>query len=383
MKVLRLAACGLLLLGAARPGAAQEMEHEGMGHGGMDSQVRLVHDEPAKEFVVLIGPLDLPASAMVSEEGGQGGHGGHGGAIFPPVTELTIPTGAYLYGFSYRVVGQDGEPLPTELVHHLNLINPDYRELFLPISQRMLAVGKETGDQNMPWLLMGYPVPEGARMVVSAMLHNPTGVDHPGVTVEVHLKYVAAGRPWPFANVYPFQLDIGFPAGDKAVDLPPGESTFSYEASPAMAGRIMVIGSHLHEHATGIRFEDLTEDEVIWEGRSITDDGDEVVGVTIGRLYRKLGVKITPDHVYRVSVTYDNPSADTLYAGGMGVVAGVFMPRENIMWPRADVADALYVLDRKHYLQEVRGRYEEIMTMAPMPEGSAPAEHDHSTHEHD
>jgi hypothetical protein len=351
-----------------------------MGHGEMSAQVRLVHDEDAKEFIVLIGPVDLPAMAMVSEEGG---HGGHGEATFPPVTEVNIPTSAYLYGFSYRVVDRDGAPLPTELVHHINLINPDYRELFLPISQRMLAVGKETGDQTMPWLLMGYPVPQGARMVVSAMLHNPTGADHLGVTVEVHLKYVKSGRPWPLSNVYPFQLDIGFPAGDKTVDLPPGESTFAYEASPAMAGRIMVIGSHLHEYATRIRFEDVTEGEVIWEGRSITDEGEKVVGVTIGRLYRKLGVKITPDHVYRVSVTYQNPSADTLYAGGMGVVAGVFMPRENIMWPRADVADALYVLDRKHYLQEVRGRYEEITAIAPMPEGGAPAEHDHSTHEHD
>jgi hypothetical protein len=46
------------------------------------------------------------------------------------------------------------------------------------------------------------------------------------------------------------------------------------------------------------------------------------------------------------------------------------------------VADALYVLDRKHYLQEVRGRYEEITAMAPVPEGRAPAD-DHSTHEHD
>ncbi len=337
--LLRAVASVALVLGVARVGIAQQ------------PTVSLVHDEKEKELVVVIGPVDLAAGAMAPEEaehpgraepGGHAGHGGHGGAVFPPVTEVSFPFAVYLYGFAYEVLDRDGAPLPTELVHHLNLINPDFRELFLPVSQRMLAVGKETGAQSMPRLLMGYPVPGGTRMVVSAMLHNPTGEDHPGVTVRVRLKYVKAGRPWPLMNVYPFQLDVGFPAGDKSFDLPPGESTWSYEASPAMPGRIMVIGSHLHEYATSIRFEDVTENRVIWEGRAVTDEGEKVVGVTIGRLYRTGGAKITPDHVYRVTVTYENPFADTLYAGGMGVVAGAFKPAHSEMWPRAPLQNELY-----------------------------------------
>jgi hypothetical protein len=295
--VLRVLATLVLVLGIARIGSAQE------------PTVQLVHDEADKEFVVVIGPVDLPAGATPAEEagqagmaemGGHGGHGGHGGAVFPPVTEVSFPFAVYLYGFDYEVFDGEGTRLPTELVHHLNLINPDFRELFLPISQRMLAVGKETGAQSMPRLLMGYPVPGGTRMVVSTMLHNPTGETHAGVRVRVRLKYVKAGRPWPLMNVYPFQMDVAFPAGDKSFDLPPGESTWSYEARPVMPGRIMVIGSHLHENAMSIKFEDVTENRIIWEGRAITDEGDEVVGVTIGHLYRTGGVKITPDHVYRV-----------------------------------------------------------------------------------
>jgi hypothetical protein len=144
-----------------------------------------------------------------------------------------------------------------------------------------------------------------------------------------------------------------------------------------MAGRIMVIGSHLHEHATGIRFEDATANEVIWEGRALTDEKEKVVGVTIGRLYRTWGARITPDHVYRVSVTYHNPFPDTLRAGGMGLVAGVFMPGESMMWPRADRTDTLYRLDLAHYRREVHGRYEEIMGMAPPAAAPAPAAHQH------
>lgn len=344
-------AAWLVIVGAVELATAQE------------PGARLANDAEDSELVVIVGPVDLPVGAVQSSESAQHGVEGHHahGAVFPPVATLQIPIGAYLYGFSYEVVDGSGRELPRQIVHHLNLINPDYRELFLPISQRMLAVGKETGSQSMPWLLLGYPVPEGTRMVVAAMLHNPTGEAHAGVEVHVRLKYVKAGRPWPLFNVYPFQLDVAFPAGNKSFDLPPGRSAFYYEASPAMAGRIMAIGGHLHEYATSLKLEDVTGGEIIWEGLPVYEDGERLVGVTLGRLYRRLGAKIYPDHVYRVTVTYNNTTADTLYDGGMGVVGGVFMPAGGGMWPRANTSDELYVLDRMHYMREVRGRYAEIV----------------------
>ena len=222
-----------------------------------------------------------------------------------------------------------------------------------------MAAGGETGGQSMPWLLFGYPVSAGQRMVVSVMLHNPTGEAHSGVSLRIRLKYVKAGRPWPFFQVYPYQLDVAFPAGDKGFDLPPGESSRSYEASPAVAGRLMVMGSHLHELATKIVFEDVTDDKILWEGIPTTE-GAEPTGITIGRMYRKFGTKIFPDHRYRVTVYYDNTTGATIPDGGMGVVGGVFMPAMGEQWPAADLSDPLYMLDRAHYMREVRGKYDEI-----------------------
>ncbi len=337
--------------------------------------VRLENDPARGVHRVVIGPMDIlagPGEAAASHS--HDPHAVHGGAIFPPITTVTVPASGYLTGFSYEVVDSEGRQLPRALIHHLNLINPDRRELFLPISQRMLAVGKETGSQSMPWLLLGYPVPAGTRMVVSAMLHNPTSSSYTGVTVHVDLHYVEAGRPWPLLSVFPFQLDVAFPAGDKSFDLPPGRSTRSYEASPSMPGRVMAIGGHLHEYAENITFENVTTGEVLWTGYPIEDAEGRLVGVTLGRLYRTLGVKIVPEHTYRVSVTYENPTGDTLVAGGMGVVGGVFMPSTARMWPWANAADPLYALDRQHYLQQVRGTYAEIAS------GGAPAataEHHH------
>ena len=139
--------------------------------------------------------------------------------------------------------------------------------------------------------------------------------------------------------------------------LSPGESSQSYEASPAVAGRLMVMGSHLHELATKIVCEDVTEEKVLWEGFPITDDGN-LAGVTIGRLYRRFGSKIFPDHTYRVTVHYNNTTGETITDGGMGVVAGVFMPAMGEQWPAVNTDDPLYALDRAHYMREVRGKHD-------------------------
>jgi len=259
-----------------------------------------------------------------------------------------------------------GNELPREIVHHFNVIDPVHRELFLPISQRLLAAGQETGAQNMPRVLFGVPVYLGQEFVVAAMLHNPTGDEHHDVRLRVKLKYVKVGRPWPLFEVYPFQLDVAFPAGDKSFDLPPGVSQKAWEGSPSREGRIMVIGSHLHDLATHITFDDVTEGKTLWTGYPVTDETGRIEGVTIGHVYRTLGLKITPDHRYRITVHYDNPSPDSLPSGGMGVVAGVFMPSGGGMWPRADTTSELYALDRQHYLREVRGRYDVIASSDSM-----------------
>lgn len=357
--------------------AEAERSSEPIGPTSDSFTVRLTDFEEEKIFRLSIGPVDVPV-----EEHGDGHH--HYGVMPEPKT-VTFPKSAYITGFSYRVLDGNGEVLPTDILHHMNVIKPKYRELFLPISQRMLALGKETGSQSLPSLLFGHPVEAGTEVVVSVMLHNPIGQHLEDVSVEVELKYVNDNRPWPLWEVHPFQLDVQFPAGEKAFDLPPGMSTFSYEGSPVMQGRIIAVGSHLHEFAESIWLEDVTAGELLWEGRPIEDAEGNLTGVTIGKLYKKLGKKIFPDHVYRVTVQYNNTTPDTLYQGGMGVVAGVFIPSDADSWPLADTTDPLYQIDRLHYLRKVSGTYEELLPrMNGMDPAVHPADHDadHSHGEH-
>jgi hypothetical protein len=362
-------AVAVLLFGGARDALAQQ------------SRITLVDDTARREFLITIGPVDLPLPAQHGQ-GGDGAHGGHGGnghnghpgqdrshgdphaahaPVLPPIEEVVIPYAVYLHGFSYRIVDGHGRELSADVLHHLNVIMPDNRELFLPISQRLLAFGKETGAQSVPADEIGVPVRDGQRLTVAAMLHNPTSEAHEGVSIQVRLEYVRASDQQPHLVAYPFQMDVGFPTGDKDVDLPPGRSVFTWEGSPAIPGKILAIGGHVHEFAERVALVDATTGKELWRGLPRYDDAGKVTGVTVEAFDEDSAIVLDPSHTYRVVATYRNPTRATLYSGGMGVLGGVFLPDEGAVWPAADSSDRLYRLDRLHYLREVRGRFEQIV----------------------
>jgi hypothetical protein len=300
-------------------------------------------DEKKKEIIV-----DLPGIPLPMHTGHHDGGGG-----YPPVVQFAMPVDAALYGFRVEVVDTKGSQLPPGLIHHFNLIDPNNRELFLPISRRVMAAGKETGAQRLPWFLFGVPYRKGDLLVASGMLHNPTGTDYDDVHMRLVLQYVPGTRPWPVFDGIPWQLDVAFPVGDKSFTLQPGISTRSYEANPTVAGKIIAVGGHVHEMATKIELIDVTENKVIWSAAPTLDKENNVVGVPIGKLYGfgKLGYPIRPDRKYRVTVTYNNTTGQPVAAGGMGVVGGLFVPESGVKWPAPNKADTLYLADAEHYLR--------------------------------
>ena len=314
--------------------------------------VLLRHNESLRQFVVEIGPVDLPGTGSGHVHHGGSGPHAHTNAVLPPVSEVRIPVNAYLTGFSVTLVDAEGKAAPNALIHHLNFIDPENRELFLPISQRMLAVGKETGAYSFPRMLFGYPIRSGQPMVVSAMLHNPNVQDYRGVTVKVAFSYAPTHRPWPLFRVYPFQLDVLFPHGDKSFDLPPGRSEKSFQAAPVIDGRIIAMSGHVHEYAEALTLSDATTGKVLWSGKPSLDSVGNVARMPVANFAGQLGLPIVAGRNYRVTVVYNNPKADTIKAGGMGVVGGVFLPSPLARWPKADPKDETYAIDRAHYLQQ-------------------------------
>jgi len=328
----------LLALSLTLCSLAPSADPPGSAHAG----ARAVVDPATGEMFIELAPVDLPA------------HASHHEVAQPPVAMLTLPASGSLYAFRVEVVDSAGRELPPVLIHHFNLIDPDHRELFLPISRRMIAAGKETGGQHIPWLLFGFPVEQGERVLASAMLANPTDSSYRQARVRLVLKFTPAGRPWPLFRAEPFQVDVAFPVGDKSFDLPPGRSSHSYEGSPTVPGVIVGIGGHVHEYAERLEFTDATTGEVIYRATPRTDSAGDIVGVPVARFYglTRLGVHIVQTHRYRVAVFYNNPTGRPIPDGGMGVVGGLFVPDRGVVWPVTDPSDSLYRQDLRHAMRE-------------------------------
>jgi hypothetical protein len=296
-------------------------------------------DPKRQELVLELPAVDLPAGA------------GHN-VPQPPASVAEFPVNGSVYAFHAELRDETGRLLPPELLHHMNVMDPSERELFLPIGRRILASGTETGEIRFPWLLFGARVHAGERILANAMLHNPTPVGYRGVRVRMVLSYIPDHRPWPFFSVFPWQLDVAFPVGDKTFDLPPGRSERAYEGSPAVDGKIVVIGGHVHEYGRTIEFWDATTGKLLWHGEPVSPKTGEPGAVPLGRFYglSGIGLPVLASHRYRVRVIYENPTGHAIAAGGMGVVGGLFIPRRGAVWPSAEPSDSLYQQDVRHFM---------------------------------
>src|SRR5437899_4162473 len=325
------------------------------GHG--DPAARIFTD-PAHDALVLdLAPMDLPARTP------------HHMIARPPVATLEIPETGFIYGFRVQVVDSAGHSLPDELIHHFNLIDPDHRELFLPISRRLLAAGHETGTIRLPRLLFGVPLRRGEHVVASAMLENLTPAEYRRARVRLVMSFTPAKRPWPLFSASPWQMDVAFPVGDKSFTLPAGRSARFYEGSPAVPGRIVGLGGHMHDYGRVIDFADVTTGEVIYRAAPRVDSTGHIESIPIAMLYglTRLGVRIVPAHRYRIAVSYDNPTGVPLPDGGMGVVGGLFVPDHGVTLPAADPGDSLYQQDYRHYMRLQGGGGPHLMEVAGKP----------------
>jgi hypothetical protein len=210
--------------------------------------------------------------------------------------------------------------------------------------------------------LSGLPIRAGDRYVVSGMLANPGPEHRHGVRVRLVYSYMEESRLWPVWDAYPWVMDVMFPlgkpgGGSKAFDLPPGTSERSWEASPAVRGRLVGLGGHVHDFATSLELKDVTTGELLWRDEPVRDSTGRVTTVPVTRFYRwyRLGLRIEPARRYRVTVTYDNPTSETIVEGGMGAVGGMFIPDRGATWPGVDPNDSVYRQDFANLLLNSAG----------------------------
>jgi hypothetical protein len=283
-----------------------------------------------------------------------------GGWVRTAVHRVAVPFAMSLYGFAVELVDERGAPLPGDRLHHIVFTDPNRRELFLPLALPIFAASKESPRPVLPKYRIGMPLPKSQRYIVGAMLVNPDPEPR-SMIVRLVLSFIRPGRVVPQVFAYAWTLDVTYPLGKEGgrhdFDLPPGRSVFSWEASPQTAGTIVAMGGHAHDFATAIQFEDVTAGKVLWRQVPIRDAEGHVQQIAPTRFTRwyRLGQHIQPSHVYRVTAFYDNPTGELIPLGGMGSVAGLFIPDRNDRWPRLDPHDPIYRAQIEHLLNNMAG----------------------------
>ena len=307
-----------------------------------DTQLRVRVDSSTHEMLMELGPFDLPA------------HSGHmGGAnASPPPRATLMPLDGWLHGYTIQLVDAQERELPGSLIHHVNIIAPQRRELFSHIMLRIGASGTETPPLRLPRMI-GYRASAGDTVLVSTMLHNETLTDYRGITLRIRVPYTPRSAFIEPFTIYPFYLDVMPPAGTHSYDLPPGRSEKYWEGKPAIAGRMLGVSGHLHRYGVELRLEDRTANRVIWSGKPAIDSAGNVAAMPLKKFLWKLGERLDPAHVYRLTAVYDNPTGATIPDGGMGALGGVMVPRGISRWPLVKRDDAEYLLDlRVTYRQD-------------------------------
>src|SRR3712207_5495626 len=188
-----------------------------------------------RDLLIEYGPMSLPA----------GSH--HATVVEPPALVFTVPVDGWMRGYDAELIDGAGQRLPTELLHHMNLIAKNRRDLFSHVMLRVASAGPETRPVMLPRLL-GVRLHRGDTLIMTLMLHNPTATSRSGVRLRVRVPYTAAASRVGAIGVYPFSVAIGPKDKPNVFDLPPGRSEHYWEGSPATAVRIVGMSGHLHRY---------------------------------------------------------------------------------------------------------------------------------------
>jgi hypothetical protein len=292
-----------------------------------------------RELVVEYGPLALHAGAE------------HATAVEPPAIMFRLPAGGWMRGYVVELVDGAGRRLPQRLLHHMNLIAKNRRDLFSNVMERLGAAGPETGTITLP-RLVGVWGDRGDTLVMTVMLHNTTGIHYDEVRLRVRIPFVRARSHVGAITVYPVSVAIGPKERPNVFDLPPGHSEHYWEGSPAVAARILGLSGHLHRYGVALRLEDRTAHKVMWELNPHADSAGEVRDMPVSMFLWSFGKPIRPDHLYRLTAVYNNPEGRTIPDGGMGVIGGVVVLPHGTRWPSVDRRHPEYLVDVKAILGE-------------------------------
>lgn len=298
-------------------------------------QARVRLDAKRHEVVVTAGPFEIHSMPAGMKHGDMERMDDHN----TPVYRFEWPVAGWLRGFAVELVDAADRPIARRLVHHLIVINFDRRQLLYPSYERTFGIGQETQDLALPKSI-GVPMQPGTRMGFYLAWDNATGQDLEGVELRLRLSYSPSNLSPRPVEALPIYMDVNLTVGGgNGFRIPPGQSEKAWEFVPAVGGRLLGVGGHLHDYGVGVRLEDAETGKVLTQLTStrtpegkLTRMGRKLFGVT-GR-----GLLLRAGRRYRVVGTYDNPTGQPIN-GTMASMVGLFAPESYAKWPTLDLSD--------------------------------------------
>ena len=194
-------------------------------------------DRSKREVVVTAGPFNVPSMPPGMKHEEMDMMADHS----TPVIRFEWPVEGWFRGFSIEIVDAAGKPIDRRLVHHLIAINFDRRQLLYPSYERIFGIGQETEDAFIPKSI-GIPMKPATKLGMYLAWANETGKDLEGVQVRLKLAYSPNNlNPRPL-DALPIYMDVNLTVGKgNTYDIPAGKSEKSWEFTPPVSGRLLVL----------------------------------------------------------------------------------------------------------------------------------------------
>lgn len=276
-----------------------------------------VRDDRAGTLVVRLGPVDLPANSD------------HSVVAQPRGLPLVVPVDGWFTAYHPRLVDENGNLLPSRLLHHVAFWNTARSDFLCPNKmEHIFGAGGEMNDwPSLPGV--GYRVHRGDRILVTSMFHNPTETAHPLTYLEMRIEYTPAAGAATLASVYPAWFDVK-QCGESSYDLKPGSNVTSGEFTLNFSGRLLGVGGHLHNYGQQLRLSvgsDAATTVAMLEAKS--DAQGRIVSIPVISFAEAGGYPLQKGERLRVTATYNNLTGEPLHEGAMGIVVGYFLPQDD------------------------------------------------------
>jgi hypothetical protein len=329
--------------------------------------VKVTVDSSRHELTVTTGPFDLPNMPPMEDHAMMDLGMSHDTRL----QRFEWPVEGWFRGFRVALFDAQGRPVPSHVVHHMIMVNFSRRQLLYSAAERLMGIGTETEEVTVPKTI-GVPMKPGMKLGMYIAWHNDTGADLEGVQLKLTMLWTPKNQNPPPVNALPIYMDVNLTVGGtNTFDVPPGKSRKAYEFTLPTGGRLLGVGGHMHDYGTQVRLEDAETGKVLTQVVAERTPEGKLIKVS-----RKLfgvsgkGLRLKPNHRYRVVGEYDNPTGEVRVKGAMASMVGLFVPDDMKRWPAIDPRDPIYRRDIASL--QVRGA----------TTGSKPAGHQHSGSAH-